>query len=102
MACGRSSGSAPAANEVAKAVQFQVDPFIENARKSPKTAPEELTIMLESLDSYAQSQGEAFAELNDTAKELKAMYDRKAPKAEIDAQLDKLKAQSDALGTAGS
>lgn len=71
--------------------------FVDVAKQRPKEAPSELTLLLEALEPSVEVTNNASAETLAAAKELKALYDRNAPKTEIDAQLQKLADTANAM-----
>ena len=104
LGCGPTGnrGPAPDLSMMSKSVSDAVNDFVAQAKKSPAQAPQKLAILMESLEADARDFGAGFVTVRDAAQELKSLYERKAPTAEIDAQLDKLKAQADALSAPGS
>lgn len=97
--CGSNGPNMPPPHmtEIGQMAKNQVSELVETAKARPAAAASQLNLLLESLDSYAVDHGGAFVELRDTAKELQEIYQRKAPKQEIDRQLDKLARQAAAL-----
>jgi NADH:ubiquinone oxidoreductase subunit 3 (subunit A) len=77
-----------------------IDQFAEMAESRPGDVPDELPILLESLEARAEDEGERFAEARDAAKELQGMYERSAREAEVNEQLNRLKEEATALTTA--
>ena len=100
-ACG-GAPSAPPPSEAKKSetAQKSIEDFITAAKKSPKTAAQELSVLMESLDAYATEYEGPYVALRDSAKELLGLYESKASKDKINAQLDVLKQKADALSTA--
>ena len=96
-ACGGPSAPPQAEhtrNEVAKK---SVEEFVASARKSPKTAAQDLSVLMESLEAYASEFQGPYIQLRDTAKELQSLYQSSAAKDKIEAQLDALKQQAESL-----
>lgn len=81
-------------NEVA---QKSVEEFVASAKKSPKEAAQNLSVLMESLEAYASEYEGPYIKLRDTAKELQALYQSAAAQDKIDAQLDALKQQAESL-----
>lgn len=97
---GRESSPPPSQNEQSEMAQKSIDEFIASAKKSPKTAAQNLTILMESLDAYASEYGGPYIELRDAAKELLSLYQSSAAKDKIDAQLEVLQQKASALSSA--
>lgn len=87
----------PSDTEIGQMAKTRVNGFVQKAKAQPAKAASELTLLLESLEAFAHDQGGPYVELRDTAKQLQAMYQRKAPKQEIEGQLDKLAHQAATL-----
>ena len=96
---GPESSPPPELTAMIQSTQYAVDDFVTMAKQKPKAAPEQLDILLESLEARASEHKGGFATVRDEALALKALYEKSAPKAEIDAQLDKLKETAMALGS---
>ena len=73
--CG-SAPSAPPPSETSKSemAQKSIEDFIASAKKTPKDAAQELTILMESLDTYATEYEGSYVALRDSAKELLSLY----------------------------
>lgn len=97
LGCNSDSAPPPAEAEIGQQAKAQINQFVEQARTQPKTAPERLSILMESLQSYASQYEGPYVELHATAQELHAMYQRSAGADEIKQQLDKLSQQAAAL-----
>ncbi|SFJ24775.1 hypothetical protein [Planctomicrobium piriforme] len=95
--CGRTAISSGGTHAAAESTKKTVNTFVEDAKKTPATAPQQLTTLLESIEANANALGGNFVAVADSAKELKAKYDSKAPKPEIEAATAKLKSSADAL-----
>lgn len=97
--CGGGGPSAPPPSdtELGQMAKTRVNAFVEKAKARPATAASELALLLESLEAFAADRSGPYVELRDTAKQLQAMYQRKAPKQEIEGQLQKLTQQAAAL-----
>lgn len=97
--CGCSGGtaSAPSDEQASAEVKTQVTHFIETARKSPKSADANAGLLLESLQARVEQYGDQFQPLVREAESLQALQEKKAPAAEIEAQLAKLQAAADQL-----
>ncbi|WP_166827001.1 hypothetical protein [Thalassoroseus pseudoceratinae] len=93
--CGESAPP-PAADEQAKQVRQQINAFMESAQRSPRTAAQELAVMRESLDAYAENASgetaETYQAIADTAKELEAAYQSGASSDKIQQYFDKFNA----------
>ena len=94
---GPPSVSPPSEGQTAVETGQMVTAFVERAKKGKVTAGE-TGVLLESLDARAGDQGGAYVELRDAVAQLKTMLEQKKPKAEVDAQLDKVSQQAQALG----
>jgi hypothetical protein len=94
---GPATAPPPEAAVVGSGAKALVEQFVQNARANPAAAAGELSVLMESLDSYAAQQAGPFVELRDTARELQGLLAKPASKPEIDAQLDKLLAKAQAL-----
>ncbi len=99
--CGGPSAPPPSESKKSEVAQKSIDEFITSAKKSPKSAAQNLSIMIESLDAYANEYQGPYIDLRDSAKELQSLYQSAASKDKIQAQLDVLKQKADAL-SAGS
>lgn len=96
-ACGGTSAPPQAEstrNEIAKK---SVEEFIASAKKRPKSAAQNLSVLMESLDAYASEYEGPYIQLRDTAKELQSLYQSSAAKDKIEAQLEALKQQAASL-----
>ena len=99
-ACGGElSVPPPSATQKSEMAQKSIEAFITSAKKSPKAAARELSILMESLDAYATEFEGPYVALRDSAKELLGLYESKAAKDKINAQLDVLKQKADALSS---
>jgi hypothetical protein len=94
---GPATAPPPEAAAVGAGAKALVEQFVQSARANPNAAAGELTVLMESLDSYATAHAGPFVELRDAAKELQGLLAKPASKPEIDAQLDKLLAKAQAL-----
>ncbi|MCA9091270.1 MAG: hypothetical protein KDA90_21860 [Planctomycetaceae bacterium] len=94
---GRASVPPPATQEVGKVAKQSVQDFVDAAGKNPKGAPLALTVMKESLDAYLANFGDDFAPVVEEASKLQQLYQQRAPKDAIDAQLQALSAAAAAL-----
>ncbi len=102
-ACGGApSAPPPSETEKSAAAQKSIDDFIAAAKKKPKSAAQELTVLMESLDAYATEYEGPYVALRDSAKELLGLYESKASKDKINAQLDVLKQKAGALASGGA
>ncbi len=95
--CGGESTPAPKTEAIGAQAKQQVQAFVEAAKKTPAKAPESLAVLKESLDAYVKDYGKDFEPVQQAAVELEALYQKKASKAEIDAQLQKLTDAANAL-----
>lgn len=98
--CGAPSAPPPTETQKSEVAKKSVDEFIVAAKKSPKTAAEQLAILMESLESYASEYQGPYIELRDAAKELLSLYQSSAAKDKIDAQLEVLQQKANALSAA--
>ncbi len=93
--CG-DSAPPPAPDEQANQVRQQISAFMESAQRSPRTAAQELSILRESLDAYAENatseNAETYKGIAETAKELEAAYQSGASSDKIQQLFDKLNA----------
>lgn len=87
----------PSDAEMGQMAKTRINEFIQKAKSRPATAASDLALLLESLEAFANDRSGPYVELRDTAKELQGMYQRKAPKQEIEGQLQKLAQQAAAL-----
>tara|TARA_R110002074_G_scaffold228492_2_gene400175 strand:+ start:26 stop:403 length:378 start_codon:yes stop_codon:yes gene_type:complete len=94
---GRESSPPPTETEKSKVAQKSIDDFIAAAKKSPKQAAQNLSILMESLEAYASEYEGPYIELRDAAKELLSLYQSSAAKDKIDAQLEVLQQKASAL-----
>ena len=83
-------------------VQKSIDEFIASAKKQPKAAAQNLSVLMESLEAYASEFEGPYVALRDEAKKLLEMYQSSAAKDKINAQLELLKQKADALSGGGS
>jgi hypothetical protein len=94
LVAGCSSGevTAPPAtgNEMVAESKARTEAFVTKARQNPQAAPAELQMLIETLEGSASQTGEATAPLISAAKELQALYQKSAPKAQTDEQLQKV------------
>ena len=97
--CGGDSPPPLTEQETSSVAQQSVTEFAATARKQPAQAPQRLTVLMESLDSYAQNEGGPYETLRDRGKELLELYNRKAPQAEIDAKLNEFEQAAQTLGS---
>lgn len=95
--CGGPSAPPPSETTKSEVAQKSIDEFIASAKKSPKSATQNLSILIESLDAYASEYQGPYIELRDAAKELSSLYQSAASKDKIQAQIDVLKQKADAL-----
>ena len=86
---GPPSVAPPSAQETADQTGGTVLDFVERAKKG-RAGANDAAILLETLDAKAVDQGGAYETLRDEVRNLKQMYEQKKPKAEIDAQLEKI------------
>ena len=93
---GRESSPPPTETEKSKVAQKSIDDFAA-AKKSPKQAAQNLSILMESLEAYASEYEGPYIELRDAAKELLSLYQSSAAKDKIDAQLEVLQQKASAL-----
>lgn len=101
--CGGPPTTPPATDsEQSEVAQKSIDDFIAAAKKQPKEAAQNLSILMESLEAYASEFQGPYVELRDEAKKLLDMYQNSAARDKVDAQLDVLKQKSDALSGGGS
>ena len=91
--CNGDSAPPPAQTEVAAQARSAVQTFLETARKAPKRAGQEATILLESLEAMANEYGEPYTVLLEKAQNVEAKYKANAPKGEIEAALETLEQQ---------
>ncbi|HAH49540.1 hypothetical protein [Gimesia sp.] len=98
--CGGPSAPPPSETQKSEVAKKSIDDFVAAAKKSPRTAAQDLTILMESLDAYASEYGGPYIELRDAAKELLALYQSSAAKDKIDAQLEVLQQKANALSSA--
>ncbi|WP_339733306.1 hypothetical protein [uncultured Gimesia sp.] len=96
-ACGGPSAPPQAEHTRNEVAQKSVEEFVASAKKSPKGAAQNLSILMESLEAYASEFQGPYIKLNDTAKELQSLYQSSAAKDKIEAQLEALKQQAEAL-----
>lgn len=95
--CSGDSAPPPQKAEIAAQARTTVQSFLETARKAPKRAGQEATILLESLEAMATEYGEPYTVLLEKARDVEAKYKANAPKGEIDAALETLEQQVTAL-----
>lgn len=100
--CGGPAAPPPSESQKSEVAQKSVEAFIASAKKKPKNAAQELSILMESLDAYASEYEGAYIELRDSAKALLSLYQSSASKDKIQAQLDVLKQKADALSSTSS
>lgn len=101
--CGGSdSVDSPSTQEMSSQAKRQILDFVEAARKNAKTAPQSLTILMESLDAYVGYYGDDFTPVKEAAADLKASYDSSAPKEEVESKLQKLADAAETLASANS
>ena len=100
--CGGPSAPPPSESQKSEIAQKSVEAFIVSAKKKPKSAAQELSVLMESLDAYASEYEGPYIELRDSAKELLSLYQSSAAKDKIRAQLDVLKQKAGALSAASS
>lgn len=96
-ACGGATAPPPSETARNESVKKSIDEFIAKAKKSPKTAAQNLTVLMESLDAYASEFEGPYIEVRDSAKELLSLYQSSAAKDKIEAQLEVLQQQVNAL-----
>ena len=99
--CLSSSGEQGAGTtnpEVAQQVRSQVEEFVTAAQKSPRNAPANLSLMIESLEG-ASDRSEAFVHVQNEAQKLQELYQGKAAKDEIATQLTQLQEAANQLVT---
>jgi hypothetical protein len=97
LGCGGESTPPPKTEAIGGQAKKQVQDFVAAAKKAPASAPDQLQMLKESLAAYAKDYGQEFEPVQQAATELEALYQKKAPKAEIDAQLQKLSDAANAL-----
>ncbi|WP_417388207.1 hypothetical protein [Gimesia sp.] len=98
--CGAPSSPPPTETQKSDVAKKSVDEFVAAAKKKPKEAAQNLTILMESLDAYANEYEGPYIELRDAAKELLSLYQSSAAKDKIDAQLEVLQQKANALASA--
>ncbi len=98
--CGGPSAPPPSETQKSEVAKKTIDDFVAAAKKSPKMAAQNLTILMESLDAYANDYAGPYIELRDAAKELLSLYQSSAAKDKINAQLEVLQQKANALSTA--
>ncbi|QDT90325.1 hypothetical protein [Gimesia algae] len=98
--CGAPSAPPPSETQKSEVAKKSIDEFVAAAKKSPKTAEKDLTILMESLDAYASEYEGPYIDLRDAAKELLSLYQSSAAKDKIDAQLEVLQQKANALSSA--
>jgi hypothetical protein len=99
---GPPSTPPPSETEKSDMVQKSIDEFIASAKKQPKAAAQNLSVLMESLEAYASEFEGPYVALRDEAKKLLEMYQSSAAKDKINAQLELLKQKADALSGGGS
>ncbi|MCA9004787.1 MAG: hypothetical protein KDA70_05890 [Planctomycetaceae bacterium] len=99
-ACGSPSAPPPTDSQKSDVAKKSVDDFVAAAKKKPKEAAQNLTILMESLDAYANEFEGPYIELRDAAKELLSLYQSSAAKDKIDAQLEVLQQKANSLASA--
>lgn len=100
--CGGPAAPPPSESQKSEVAQKSIEAFIASAKKKPKNAAQELSILMESLDAYASEYEGPYIELRDSAKTLLSLYQSSASKDKIQAQLDVLKQKADALSSTSS
>ena len=99
---GPPSSPPPSETEKSEVAQKSIDDFIASAKKNPKGAAQQLSVLMESLEAYASEYQGPYIALRDEAKKLLEMYQNSADKDKINAQLEVLKQKADALSGGGS
>ncbi len=95
--CGGSSAAPSTATEKSQMATKSIEQFVVAAKKRPKAAAQNLTVLMESLDAYANDHSEPFVELRNTAQELLSLYQGAAAKEKIKMQLELLQQKAAAL-----
>lgn len=98
--CGGPSAPPPSDAQKSEVAQKTVEEFIASAKKNPKAAPQNLSILMESLEAYANEYEGPYVELRDAAQELATLYQNSADKGKISTQLEVLQQKSAALSSA--
>ncbi|QDV49690.1 hypothetical protein [Gimesia fumaroli] len=96
-ACGGPAAAPQAEHTRNEVAQKSVEEFVASAKKNPKNAAQNLSVLMESLEAYASEYEGPYIQLRDTAKELQSLYQSSAAKDKIEAQLDALKQQAESL-----
>ncbi|MCR9230768.1 MAG: hypothetical protein NXI29_07120 [bacterium] len=99
---GPPSTPPPSDTEKSEMVQKSIDEFIASAKKQPKAAAQNLSILMESLESYATEFEGPYIEVRDEAKKLQELYQSSAAKDKIAAQLEVLKQKASSLSGGGA
>jgi hypothetical protein len=87
----------PDPDEFADAAQKRVQAFVEAARQNSQDAPQQLSLLMESLDSYAEQHQGAYVQLRDTAQDLQTLYANDGSRTDIEAKLNELDTQAKEL-----
>ena len=87
----------PTEQQIGQQTSTMVSGFVEQAKKSPKSAEAELGLLLEALEARAAEQGGKFVDVRDAAKELLALYGQSGKEAQINEGLDKLQQLAQSL-----
>ena len=91
----------PSAEQTGSVAKQSILEFSAAAKRNPKQAKSNLSVLMESFDGYVAStngpEKDQYAQIQATAKDLLGLYEKSAPKAEIDAKLEQLTTQANAL-----
>jgi hypothetical protein len=90
----------PDPDEFADAAQKRVSEFVVRARANPQDAPQDLALLMESLDSYAEQHQGGYVQLRDTAQKLQTLYANNGGRTDIDATLSELETEAKGLKNA--
>lgn len=97
LGCGGESTPPPKSEAIGSQAKQQVQDLVAEAKKNPAKASQSVAMLNESLAAYANDYGQEFETLKAEGQKLQELYEKKAPKAEIDAQLMKLNDAANAL-----
>jgi len=97
MGCGGGSAPKPKTTEIATLAKSSVNSTAERIATSPKSASQEMALLLESLEAYARDYGGSFKELLATAKSVQSELSASPDQAKVESELVRLKGAADKL-----
>lgn len=91
---GGAAGPETKQSDIGATAKNSINEFVDGAKRQPAAAAEQLKVLIESLDSYADKHGDQFTVVRDKAKELLTAYGPPLDQAKVNTGLEKLKQES--------